>query len=119
MAIATSSHKRHYDIKTTKHRQLFDKMFDHVVTGDDVENSKPDPEIFIKAAEKFDGENIDASKVLVFEDAPLGVQAANSAKMSVVWVYDQQQQRDSEIEANQCIETLFDFKPQMFNLPSF
>ena len=55
MAVATSSHKRHFDLKTAKHKRLFDEMFNHVVTGDDVEKSKPEPEIFLLAAEKFGG----------------------------------------------------------------
>ena len=119
MAIATSSHKRHYDLKTKKHNELFNKVFNHVVTGDDVQNSKPDPEIFIKAAEKF-GQHVDPSKVLVFEDAPLGVEAANNAKMNVVWIYDQQNYENySALKANLSIKTLFHFQPELFDLPCF
>ena len=33
MAVATSSHRRHYDLKTSLHRELFGLMH-HVVTGD-------------------------------------------------------------------------------------
>ena len=39
MAVATGSHRRHYDLKTTRHRALFDKVFRHVVTGDQGCNS--------------------------------------------------------------------------------
>ena len=52
IAIATSSHKRHFDLKTTLHTELF-KLFDHVVTGDLVKNGKPDPEIFLTCMEGF------------------------------------------------------------------
>ena len=34
MAVATGSHRRHYDLKTTRHRALFERCFRHVVTGD-------------------------------------------------------------------------------------
>ena len=32
IAVATSSHRRHFDMKTTLHRELF-SLFDHIVTG--------------------------------------------------------------------------------------
>jgi len=118
MAIATSSHKRHFDLKTTKHIELFNKMFNHVVTGDDVVKSKPEPEIFLIAAEKF-GENIDPSKVLVFEDAHLGVEAANRAGMNVVWVYDEQNYPNPAVKSTLSIKSLFDLKPELFGLPPF
>lgn len=118
MAVATSSNKRHFELKVTKHRQLFEQVFDHIITGDDVEKSKPDPEIFLKAAEKFENAPQDMGKVLVFEDAHLGVEAANAANMKVVWVYDQQE-IVSNVKADQSIKSLFYFQPPMFNLPDF
>ena len=117
MAVATSSTKISFQQKVTKHQALFDQMFDYIVTGDDVEKSKPNPDIFIKAAQKYDQE-IDPSKVLVFEDAVLGVQAANAAKMNVVWVYDQQEIQN-DVKAEQKIKSLFYFKPELFQLPKF
>ena len=33
MAVATSSHRRHFDLKTTLHKELF-KLMNHIVTGD-------------------------------------------------------------------------------------
>jgi hypothetical protein len=35
IAVATSSHRRHFDVKTQQHGQLFD-LFDHIITGDQV-----------------------------------------------------------------------------------
>ena len=99
-------------------KALFEKMFNHVVTGDDVVKSKPEPEIFLLAAEKF-GENIDPSKVLVFEDAPMGVEAANRAGMNVVWVYDEQTYPNPEVKSTLSIKSLFDLKPEAFSLPPF
>ena len=32
-ALATSSHRRHYELKATLHAQLFGEAFDHIVTG--------------------------------------------------------------------------------------
>ena len=39
MAVATGSHRRHYDLKTTRHKALFERVFRHVVTGDQGRNS--------------------------------------------------------------------------------
>lgn len=34
-AVATSSHRRHFDLKTSMHKELF-SLFNHIVTGDQV-----------------------------------------------------------------------------------
>ena len=57
------------------------KYFDAIVSADDVVHSKPDPETFIKCAEKL---NVDYKDCLVFEDAPKGVEAAQNARMDCV-----------------------------------
>merc|ERR1719277_2654308 len=78
MAVATSSHRRHFELKTTRHGELFGLMH-HIVTGDQVAKSKPDPEIFLHAARLFEGDPPEPQRVLVFEDAPNGVQAGRAA----------------------------------------
>lgn len=55
--------------------------FDAVVGAEDVINSKPDPETFIKCAEKL---NVDAADCLVFEDSPKGTEAALRAGMKCI-----------------------------------
>ena len=57
------------------------KYFDAIVSADDVTYSKPDPETYLKCAEKL---NTDAKDCLVFEDAPKGVETANNAGMDCV-----------------------------------
>ena len=61
--------------------------FRTIVCGDDVEKSKPDPEIYFKAAENM---GIDSSEALVFEDSNMGINSAASAGARVVWVPDLQ-----------------------------
>ena len=56
-------------------------MFQAVVTQDDITHSKPDPEIFLKAAQRI---GADPSKCVVFEDSVLGIAGAKSAGMD--WV---------------------------------
>jgi len=55
--------------------------FQAVVSADDVAISKPDPEVFLKAAEKI---NVAPQDCVVFEDAPKGVEAALRAGMDCV-----------------------------------
>ncbi|CAI6009508.1 unnamed protein product [Closterium sp. NIES-65] len=77
----TSSHKIHFGLKTANHTALFSLMR-HSVLGDDPEvvNGKPAPDVFRVAAARFDPPP-SPDNVLVFEDAPLGVDAARNAGM--------------------------------------
>lgn len=56
-------------------------LFPVVVTADDVEHGKPAPDTFLLAAEKM---GVAADGCLVFEDAELGIEAAEAAGMK--WV---------------------------------
>ncbi len=63
-------------------------LFDVIVDGTMITNTKPDPEIFLLAAKKL---NISPSQCLVFEDAEAGVEAAVAAGMKCVGVGSPQQ----------------------------
>jgi len=67
----------------TLRRLGLDKEFVVIVTGDDVTAGKPDPEIYMLAAERM---NLAPQHLLVLEDAPCGVQAAKSAGMKCIGV---------------------------------
>jgi beta-phosphoglucomutase len=55
--------------------------FGVIVSADDVKISKPHPETFLRAAE---GLGVSPDACIVFEDAPKGVEAAQSAGMECV-----------------------------------
>ncbi len=57
--------------------------FDAVADGNDIQNSKPDPEVFLVAAQKL-GE--DPAACVVVEDAYAGLEAAKRAGMKAVGV---------------------------------
>jgi beta-phosphoglucomutase-like phosphatase (HAD superfamily) len=57
--------------------------FEIVVTGEDVINGKPAPDVFLRAAERL---SVDAAACVVLEDAPNGVAAAKAAGMTCIAV---------------------------------
>ena len=59
--------------------------FDAIVDGNSVSKAKPDPEVFLKAAEKL---NVLPEHCIVFEDAVAGIKAANTANMISIGVGD-------------------------------
>lgn len=57
--------------------------FDAIVDGNDVSNAKPDPEVFLQAAQKLGVSNENS---IVFEDSVAGIQAANIANMTSIGI---------------------------------
>ena len=60
--------------------------FEVICTADDVEKIKPDPALFLLAAEQL---GVDTSEAIIFEDSANGVMAANRASIYVVAVPNQ------------------------------
>jgi len=58
-------------------------LFDCVVDGTMIKKSKPDPEVFLLAADRL---NVIPDKCVVFEDAEAGVEAAHRAGMKSVGI---------------------------------
>lgn len=79
VALATSSRKE--KMQMVLEQLDFLRYFDAIVTGEEVENSKPAPDIFLKAAERL---GLAAKDCIVVEDGPIGVAAAKNAKMKCV-----------------------------------
>lgn len=59
------------------------RKFSAIVTGDDVEVGKPDPAVYMLVSRRM---NSSPENLLVFEDAPCGVQAAKAAGMRCIGV---------------------------------
>jgi pseudouridine 5'-phosphatase len=96
LALATSSHRGNYEIKTTQMKEMF-KVFPEgcIVTGDDTRiqpgRGKPLPDIYLLALKTVNeslehGEReVLPEECLVFEDSVPGVEAGRRAGMRVVW----------------------------------
>jgi len=115
--LATSSGREMADVKMSTHQELFD-LFNHKVVGTSVKHGKPAPDIFLLAASLFET-NPKPSDCLVFEDSPNGVRAAASAGMQSVMVPDKIVKPEQRKEATLVLESLEDFKPELFGLPPF
>jgi beta-phosphoglucomutase len=59
------------------------KLFDIIVTADEVKKAKPDPEIFLKCAKKM---QVTPERCIVFEDSVFGIKAAKNSGMSCIAV---------------------------------
>jgi pseudouridine-5'-monophosphatase len=82
---------------------------------------KPDPQIFLQAADGFTERPASPAHCLVFEDAPTGVQAGVAAGMNVVMVPDANLDK-SHIEglgAAAVLGSLEQFVPEHWGLPAY
>lgn len=59
--------------------------FDDIICGDEIKESKPSPDIFLKALEKL---NLPADEVIVLEDSRMGILAAHRAKIKSIMIPD-------------------------------
>ncbi len=83
MGIVTSSHRDHFE--TIMRQTGLRKFFSFFITGDDVENVKPDPEPYLKAV-GLSGHP--KEHCLVLEDSYRGLQAAKAAGLTCYAIPD-------------------------------
>ena len=75
LGVASSSRNTPALLKQSGLDQFF---FDAVADGNDIKNTKPDPEVFLLAARRM---GVTPANSLVVEDAPAGIEGAIRAKM--------------------------------------
>jgi len=81
MAVASGGH-REIVLKTLDALGL-SQYFETVVAMEDVPRGKPSPDPFLEAARRM---GVEPESCLVFEDGPLGIEAAKAAGMRYVLV---------------------------------
>ena len=90
---------------------LYD-LFDAIVDGNDVSSAKPDPEVFLIAAEKL---NKDPHDCIVIEDAQAGIQAANNACMISVGIGNKKVLNEASFVLNNTGELTIDFVKELID----
>ena len=89
-------------------------IFSALVTGSDVENKKPAPDIFLSAASKA---GVAPENCLVIEDAISGIQAAHAAGMKVATVTSSFSRGElEEAEADYVCDDIGEFIAGYFNI---
>ena len=80
-------------------------LFEAIVDGHDITRTKPDPEIFLLAAERL---GVAPAECVVFEDAESGIKAARRAAMRCVGIGSS----DRLSQADIAVESLNDLTPE-------
>ncbi|MCG5227731.1 bifunctional mannitol-1-phosphate dehydrogenase/phosphatase [Acinetobacter pittii] len=105
MAVATSSRRaiaEEYLINANVY-----KFFDVITCGDEVEQGKPHPEIFLKAASQL---HLDANQCLMFEDSENGLTSAHTSKGLTILLKDIKEPNNEMLEkAHFYYDQMYDF----------
>lgn len=83
MAIATSTY-REKQIKVLTNLGIIG-YFDYMVFGDEIKNSKPAPDIYLKVYEHY---NLDKDEMIIYEDSNNGILSGYNAGIKVVYIKD-------------------------------
>ena len=83
MAIATSTY-REKQVKVLTNLGIID-YFDYMVFGDEIKNSKPAPDIYLKVYEHY---NLDKDEMIIYEDSNNGILSGYNAGIKVVYIKD-------------------------------
>ncbi len=82
--------------------------FGGVVTATDVKRGKPDPQVFLLAAERI---GVAPARCVVIEDAPAGVAAAHAAGMKCIAIASTGRVRESLAAAEAIVNSLRELSP--------
>ena len=81
VSVASGGSKEH--VRTILRAIKADDIFRIVMTPEFVPRSKPAPDLFLEAAKRM---GVDARQCLVYEDSPVGIEAAQKAGMDFIQV---------------------------------
>ena len=85
-------------------------LFDAIVDGNDVSTAKPDPEVFLIAAQKL---GVQPEDCIVIEDAQAGIEAANKAGMVSIGIGDAGVLHEADFKLNNTSELTIDFVQEL------
>jgi len=84
-------------------------LFSATVDGMDVTRGKPDPQVFLIAAERL---GVAPARCAVVEDAPAGVEAAHAAGMTSIGLLSTGRTRESLAAADLIVDSLGELSPE-------
>jgi len=96
------------NIETVLEALKINECFDAIVSAEDVQTGKPDPEVFLVAAQRV---QTLSTRCVVIEDAPAGLEAARRAGMRTVGV----QSSHTQLKADVVVRTLEDLPSDAFD----
>ena len=103
-AIASSAPRE--NVVAIAHVLHFNGTFEAMISGADVQRGKPDPDIFLAAAERL---KVLPQECLVIEDASAGIEAAHRAGMKAIGVLN----THPHLEADLVVKSLQDLSWEM------
>jgi HAD superfamily hydrolase (TIGR01509 family) len=104
-AIASSAPRANVDVMLAA--LGLSACFDSIVSAEDVASGKPNPEVFLKAAQKL---SVSPSACIVVEDAAAGIEAARRAGMRSIGV-----SRTTVLDADVFVRSLVDLPADAFS----
>jgi beta-phosphoglucomutase len=112
-ALAVASSAPPENVELTIERLALRDCFGAAVTGRDVERGKPDPQVFLLAAERL---GVPPARCAVVEDAPAGVLAAHRGGMKPVALLSTGRRRDDFAAAppELVVSSLRELAPETF-----
>ncbi|KAI9209394.1 HAD-like domain-containing protein [Polychytrium aggregatum] len=124
IAVATSSHRSAFELKSSLNGELFGLFDGHITCGDDpsIKHGKPAPDLFLAAAKALGNPLVDPRSCLVFEDSNPGVLAGLNAGMSVVWIPDPNLKTDDPTlgeRVSDVLGSMEEFQPEKYGLPPY
>lgn len=98
LVIASTTRRKNMDIyreenENIREKAAIDEIFSAVYTREDAHEIKPHPEIYLRVLDDF---HAVPEETLVFEDSLIGLEAAKSAGLETVAVYDRYSDPDRE-----------------------
>jgi len=100
LALASSAPRENIDLVNSE--LDLQRYFDCIISGRDVTESKPSPQIYLLAAEKLGAE---AKDCVVIEDSPFGVKGAKAAGMKCLAIANTHPKQDLQ-EADMVVNSI-------------
>lgn len=104
-AIASAAPRK--NIETVLEVLHIGAYFDIIISSEDVERGKPDPQVFLKAAQRL---GVPANQCIVIEDAHAGIEGANRAGMRAIGV----RTNHPDLQADEVVDNLEQLPSNIF-----